>query len=165
MKKIFSLCLLCLSAVVAFAQLNVVAGSDKYQIDQRPNYSIRYEANMYVLVLADYFTQREITLELADTREHSIAEIMTIENQMKAAKKGETISITQKGRKYNVVKVSGNEYLFSEGQPDYQLSAYQVLVPALKKHSEFIQSVVRMPYAIGHVTKSDLSRMQKKLGK
>ena len=165
MKKFFSVCLLCLGAVAAFAQINVIAASEKHIIDQRPNYSIRYESNMYSLVLEDYFTEREITIELADSREHSIAALMTIENKMKTAKTGESIQILQKGRTYNIVKASGSQYLISEGAASYQMSAYSVLVPALKKHGEFVQSVVRMPYAIGNFTKSDLTRMQKKLDK
>ncbi len=163
MKKSLILTLMAFLAIGAQAQLNMSSRTGSTLIDSRDNYLVAFEDGEYQLVTTDYFSKKEVVLALGETKSLALASVLQIEEWMKQAKKGDVNPISQYGSTCNLVKVDGSTMLLSEGDKDYCIGAYYVLVPDMKKYSTFISQVVTMPHAIGHLSKSDLSRIKNKL--
>ena len=131
-------------------------------LDQRDNYVLTITGGNYQIIAKDYFGGKDVIIDLGNDQTLALAKLMTLQSNLKQTKKGIPTVETFGYRTYNFVN-AGNTYLISEGNADYCMSAYTLLVPGLKKHSDFLKNVLRMPNSIGHLTNSDLSRLQKKI--
>ena len=165
MKKLFCVTLFVLSAFAVSAQLNVVSVSGKQIVDKEDNYLLRFYDGEYQLMGVDYFDNPEVLLVLGTSRDQASAALTQIAQWFDGAKKGTSMQIKQGNLVFNFTKVSGSEFLVSQGDSHYSQCVYEVLVPALKKHETFLKDVVCTPFPVAHYKKGDLKQMLKKLSK
>ena len=165
MKKLFFVTLFVLSAFAVSAQLNVVSVSGKQVVDKEDHYLLRFYDGEYQLLGVDYFDNPEVLLALGSSREQATAALTQIAQWFDGAKKGTSMQIKQGSLVFNFTKVSGSEFLVSQGDSNYSQNVYDVLVPALKKYEAFLKDVVCTPYAVAHYNKGDVKQMLKKLSK
>ncbi|MCR4664235.1 MAG: hypothetical protein K5660_02610 [Paludibacteraceae bacterium] len=165
MKKTLLLFVMGLFTLGASAQLSMSSRTGQEIIDKTDYYIVAYEGNIYQIFLQDYFKSREISVSLGSDRTQAAKTVGDILMWMKSAKAGEVNRITEANESYNFVKADGKTLLVSVGDSEYCMAAYNVLVPALKKYRRFITDATALPNTIGHITVSDLKKIQKKLSK
>ena len=169
MKKTLLLLVMGLFTLGASAQLNMSSrtGSEVIDKDKNSTYIVALENNSYQIFLQDYFKSREIAVSLGADKQTAAKTVENILAWMKSAKKGEVNRITTVGEKdgYNFVKADGKTLLVSKGDSEYCMAAFNLLVPGLKNYRRFITDATALPYTIGHITTSDLKKIQKKLNK
>lgn len=163
MKKFFLMLIMGVLTLGTQAQMSVSSRAGSNVIDQRDNYMLTLNGGSYQLIAKDYFDGKEIVIELGDNQNNALASILQMQALLKSAKKGVGNSVKFGYKTFNLVKPNGNLFLISEGDADYSMATYTVLVPGLKKYSKFLKDVTRMPYSVGNISKSDLQRMQKKI--
>lgn len=157
-----------LFTVAASAQLTMSSrtGSEIVDQDKNKTYIVAYENNNYQIFLQDYFKSREIAVNLGADRQTAEKTVGQILDWMKGAKVGEVNRISNgSDDNYNFVKADGKTLLVSKGDSEYCMAAYKVLVPNMKKYGRFLTEATSLPNTIGHITTSDLKRIQKKLQK
>ena len=163
MKKFFVMLMLGMLTLGAQAQMSVSSRAGSNVIDQRDNYMLTLNGGSYQLIAQDSFGGKEIVIELGDNQNNALASILQMQALLKSAKKGVANPVKFGYKTYNMVKPNGNLFLISEGDADYCMATFTLLVPGLKKYSAFLKDVTRMPYSVGNISKSDLQRMQKKI--
>lgn len=165
MKKILLLFLAGMFTLGANAQLKMSSrtGSEIVDQDKNKTYIVAFENNSYQLFLQDYFESREISVSLGADKHQALATVLQMITWMKSAKIGEVNRISSDEVNFNFVKADNKTLVVSQGNSEYCMAAYEVLVPNLKKHRNFILESVDLPHTIGHITVSDLNRIQKKL--
>lgn len=156
-----------LMTLSASAQLNMSSRTGQEIVDKSDYYIVAYENGAYQIFLQDYFKSREIAVSLGGDKQTASKTVVDILDWMKNAKKGDLNRITPAGEQegYNFVKADGKTLLVSKGDSEYCMAAFNLLVPGLKNYRRFISDVTVLPNTIGHITTSDLKRIQKKLSK
>jgi hypothetical protein len=84
---------------------------------------------------------------------------------VKNAKTDEFLPIEQDDVAYFIVKVSGSECMFSQGDAEYCKDALVTLVPDMTIYRDFLKSVLCMPHPIGHFSNADIKHIRKALSK
>lgn len=163
MKKIVLLFLAGLLTLGANAQLKMSSRTGSEVVDKTNYYVVAFEDNAYQIFLQDYFESREISVSLGADKHQALATVLQMITWLKSAKKGESNRVSTDEVNYNFVKADGKTLVVSKGDSEYCMAAYEVLVPNLKKHRNFILESVDLPHTVGHITISDLNRIQKKL--
>ena len=165
MRHICLLSLLFCACISMQAQLNIVAPAEKEVIDKAPNYVLRFTQDVYQLEMNDYFTDNAVVFRLGSTRQEAGEAIEQLSIWMKNAKTDEFLQIEQDEVAYFIVKVSGSECMFSQGDAEYCKATLVTLVPDMTVYRDFLKSVLCMPHTIGHFSSADLKHIRKALTK